>query len=152
MGFVRAAIWFTIAITGWVVSLVMDCWDPPPVYILGLATFSFFIAVVILEGLWKLTRWGNRQDTSRIVHRTKADAKKRVFKFAKGSIVCGVFSIVLLQGGIVLSLLGISLGIFALDQIRRGQAKSDSIFAITGIICSSAGLLISLGLVIWFLV
>lgn len=163
MGFARAAIWFAIASIGWVISLYQvflynpcvyySCtWNPPPLYILGLATFLFFITIVILEGLWWLARGGKGRDSYPIQHRTETVEQNNSYKFAVGSFVCGICSLFFLHGGLILGSLGITLGILSSRQLKRIQAERGAILATTGIICGIIGLVIGIGYLLWVFV
>jgi len=161
MGFVRAAIWFAIASIGWVVSFKIvffwnpcvysSCiWNPPPLYILGLATFLLFIAIVILEGLWQLARTEKGRYSYAIQTRTETVEKNTAYKFAVGALVCGICSLLFLHGGFVFGLLGITLGVLSSRQLKRTQAERGSGLATAGIICGSIGFIISVAYAIWF--
>jgi len=153
MSFLTAAVWFAVISGVWWVVFFAICVENS-LWLLLLAAFLILSMIAISYGLWYGIWWLAHRDkgqvSNQIERQTETVEQRIVNKFAVGALVCGVCSMLLLHGGIVLSLLGVTLGLLSLQQIGRDQAQSGSGLAIAGAMCGGIGLVVSVSCTIHF--
>jgi len=142
VSFLTAAICFVVISGVWLAIFFGVFFGGNSAKTLWLVMLLILPIIAIFYGLWWFAHRDKGQGRNQVQRQTETAEQQKVNRFAIGAIVCGVCGMFLLHGGIVLSLLGITLGLLSSHQIGRDRAQSGSGLAIAGAMCGGIGSII----------